>query len=526
MADTLSTFGDGDRAELAARGIAEAEAGRQLELLGRGPRYQRLVRPATVGDGIRRLGVADADVLRGEHELAAREGRLLEFVPASGAASRMFQELLWYQRGPGRDHDWTRVGDEARRGDPRAAVLVRFVESVERFAFAGELEEELARRGEALGRLVARGDWRPILDALLDERGLDLDARPKGLIPFHTIGERARMPLDEHLDEAAAYVRDGEGRCRLHFTVSPEHLVAFEARLARVEQAFAARHGVRYEVGFSVQSPATDTLAADACGRPLRDSGGKLVFRPGGHGALIANLNELGGDLVYVKNIDNVQPVRRRAPATASRLRLGGLAARLSRMIHDHLGRLRESTSGDGAVTAALEFARTQLGLDAATLERAGTPGERRDRLVELLDRPLRVCGVVENTGEPGGGPFWVRDPDGAVRLQIVERAQVDPDDREQQAILAGSTHFNPVDLVCAVRGADGKPYPLGRFIDHDAVIVTRKSQGGHDLLALERPGLWNGAMAGWTTVFVEVPLETFTPVKTVLDLLRAEHQP
>jgi hypothetical protein len=401
---------------------------------------------------------------------------------------------------------------------------VRFVEAVSRFAFAPELREQLAREGHDLEALAARGEWQPILDGLLDARGLDYEARPKGLIPFHVAHDGPRMPLDEHLDEAAAHARGADGCCRLHFTVSPEHLVAFEARLAHIEPAFAARHEATFQVGFSVQRPSTDTLAAEIDGQPLRDSGGKLVFRPGGHGALIENLDELAGDLVYVKNIDNVQPVSRRETALTWKVRLGGLAARLTREVHEKLRRLRSGESR--AVEDALVFARDVLGLDVPALERAGAPSERRDELILLLDRPLRVAGVVPETGEPGGGPFWVRDAAGAVRLQIVEKAQVDPDDAAQQAILSAATHFNPVDLVCSIRDAAGQPHALRRFVDPDAVIVTRKSQGGRELLALERPGLWNGAMAGWTTVFVEVPLETFTPVKTVLDLLRPEHQP
>jgi hypothetical protein len=308
---------------------------------------------------------------------------------------------------------------------------------------------------------------------------LDLDRRPKGLIPFHSYPDRSRTAFEEHLVEAAAYTRGADGRCRLHFTVSPEHLTGFEELLDRVGEGYAERLGARFEVGFSVQKPRTDTLAADEDGRPLHDSAGRLHLRPGGHGSLIENLNDLRGDLVFVKNIDNVQPDRSRSVTVEWKKLLAGYLVKLER--------------------------------EASSLLR--------------LNRPLRVCGVVPNTGEPGGGPFWVRHGDGTTSRQIVETAQVDASDDAQQRLLRSSTHFNPVDLVCAVRDADGKPHDLREFVDQEAVIITRKTVGGREVRALERPGLWNGGMAGWNTVFVEVPLETFTPVKTVLDLLRPEHQ-
>jgi hypothetical protein len=280
---------------------------------------------------------------------------------------------------------------------------------------------------------------------------------------------------------------------------------------------------VDFDVSVSVQSPATDTLAVEPDGRVLRDEQGRLVLRPGGHGSLLRNLDALQGDLVYVKNIDNVQPEGRQAAMADWKRALAGLLLRLREQVVAQLDRLRVPAPDEGVLLQVRDFVRRHLHVAAPG---PGGPSDLRAWLVDRLDRPLRVCGVVPNAGEPGGGPFWVRGRDGAVTLQIVESAQVDPHDEEQRRIFASSTHFNPVDLVCAVRDAAGRPHDLDRFVDPDAVIVTVKSEGGREVRVLERPGLWNGGMAGWSTVFVEVPLETFSPVKSVMDLLREEHRP
>jgi hypothetical protein len=279
-------------------------------------------------------------------------------------------------------------------------------------------------------------------------------------------------------------------------------------------------------VSFSTQSPSTDTLAVDLDHRPFRASDGRLVFRPGGHGALIENLASTGADLVGIKNIDNVTTDERRAPVVRWDRLLGGYLVKLQQRSREIVERLREVSLHSGYLEQAMRFAGTRLQIQLNGRFGSRSPEARRAWLLDRLARPIRVCGVVRNSGEPGGGPFWVRDDDGLVSLQIVEGAQVDPNDSEQRGIFDGATHFNPVDLVCGLRDAEGCGLDLARFVDQEAVIVTRKSSEGRDLLALERPGLWNGAMAGWNTIFVEVPLETFTPVKTVLDLLRPEHQP
>jgi hypothetical protein len=332
-----------------------------------------------------------------------------------------------------------------------------------------------------------------------------------------------RTPFEEHLVEGTGTVRDGEGRCRIHFTVSPEFEREFrtllEARRAFLERSYSAR----LDVTFSVQHPSTDTIAVDLENRPFRLDDGSLLFRPGGHGALLRNLADLGADLVYVKNIDNVVPESRSKTVILWKKLLGGLLVGLERRALA-LSQALEAPGCPGSVLDdAARFLRASFGVPVP-------PAESHEGLCRTLDRrlrrPIRVCGVVRNQGEPGGGPFWVEGADGEVTAQIVESSQVDVSSPAQKAIWSSSTHFNPVDLVLSLRDHAGRPYDLGRFVDPSTVFISKKSRDGRELKALEQPGLWNGAMAGWNTVFVEVPGETFAPVKTVLDLLRPEHQP
>jgi hypothetical protein len=430
----------------------------------------------------------------------------------------MFRDLLKYQKSPGRDAPWSTVTERAANGDPSARATVRFMEQRTRFAFWQELRGILgAERDDALV---------PVLDALLSPSGLGYEKLPKGLLKFHAYPDGARTPFEEHLVEAVDYTRSADGGCSLHFTVSSEHLERFRRLDAEVRGQYERRLDATFDVAYSIQKPSTDTLAVDPSNRPFRDEKGRLVFRPGGHGALIENLADLDADLVYVKNIDNVQPDDRRPPVSRWKRVLGGYLVKLQRSVAEITDRLHQDAPSADLLSRAFRFVGTRLQVELNGRLDNRAPEARRRWLLDRLARPIRVCGVVPNTGEPGGGPFWVRDRDGSVTLQIVETAQIDLDDPEQREILSASTHFNPVDLVCGLRDAGGRAYDLQRFIDPEAVIVTEKSHGGRELRALERPGLWNGAMAGWNTVFVEIPLETFTPVKTVLDLLRPEHQP
>lgn len=439
---------------MAALGIAPEEALRQIELFRVQPPFARVLRPCRVGDGIRALSKMSEPWLLARFEEAAREGRMAKFVPASGAATRMFQDL------------------------PQT-VLDQF----------------------------------PPFDAGL----------PKALIKFHQYPQESRTAFEEHLVEAADYTRDANGDCRLHFTVSPQHQDRFEELLEQVRPRYEARHQCHFLVTFSHQHRSTDVIAVDPENRPFRQADGSLLFRPGGHGSLLENLNALGGlgwDLVFLKNIDNVVPDSRKPLVNGWKKALAGYLLALQERIFRLLERL-ESEPEESLLREAEKFLEEELSRSAST-ETSDTQS-RRQLLIEALNRPLRVCGMVRNQGEPGGGPFWVEDDHGRASLQIVEASQIDPKVRSE--ILAMSTHFNPTNLVCALRDRHGAPYDLQRFVDSNAVFISNKSHEGRPLKALERPGLWNGSMAGWNTVFVEVPDETFAPVKSLLDLLRPEHQ-
>jgi hypothetical protein len=508
-------FTDDDRRDLAARGVGESEVLRQLALMERPPAFADLVRPCVAGDGIERLDPDDLPALLEAHERAARAGAVSVFVPASGAATRMFKDLLAGLGAVGPlEPGAVRA---AAAGEPWAGAVADFVDALHRFAFHDALAAVLAARGDSLTELRARGPWRPLLAALLELAGLDYAALPKGLLEFHRGPDGPRTAFAEHLAEAAALARDRGGRCRAHFTVSPEHRERFEALLAKIGPALAGRTGAALDVAFSEQHPDTDTVAGDPGGGPFRDAAGRLLFRPAGHGALLRNLEETGGDLVFVKNVDNVAVERLRPETLLWSRALVGLAAGLRDRVSGLRERLADANDA-GAEERARAFVRERFGRDDAPAGRAA--------LAVWLDRPLRVCGMVRNTGEPGGGPFWVRDARGRVTRQVIESAQVDARSAEQAAVLARATHFNPVFFACALRDHAGRPHRLADYVDEGSVIVTRKSALGRELLALERPGLWNGAMADWLTVFVEVPLAVFNPVKTVLDLLRPEHQP
>jgi hypothetical protein len=498
MADDLFTAAD--LRQMAELGITPEEAARQIGLFRNPPPFTRVLRPCEVGDGIRQLFPSDRPELLAVFAEAAAQGRVGKFVPASGAATRMFQALLAYLKDDGAE----------RTGEVRT-----FFDNLPRFAFYEDLDPAVT-------------DPRAVLRALLLEPGLGYAEKPKGLLKFHREEGETRNAFEEHLVEAADHTRDANGVCRLHFTVSPQHEKGFTELLEQVRPRYEERFRCRFAVTFSHQSRATDTLAVDPGNRPFRQDDGSLLFRPGGHGSLLGNLQTLavqGWDVVLLKNIDNVVPDSRKAPGLLWKKLLAGALVALQKRVFACLERLEAGPASLELLDEVDRFLADDLCRQVPPEDALAGSEARRRMLIHLLDRPLRVCGVVRNQGEPGGGPFWVAEPDGTVSLQIVEASQIDPRSPEQQAVLKSATHFNPVDLACALRDRHGRPYDLACFVDPSAVFISGKSHEGRPLKALERPGLWNGAMAGWNTVFIEVPDETFAPVKTVLDLLRPEHQ-
>jgi hypothetical protein len=514
----VSSLTPADLAALESRGISAEAAASQLRLYAQPPPPARLLRPCSPSDGIRCLEPGQAQGLASRYDEQAASMRVTKFVPASGAASRMFRALLAVLGSsgrPGRDA----LLERSASGDGDARAVLEFLDGLERFAFHPDLAEEVARRGADIA-VACRDDVKTVLAALLEDDGLAYASLPKGLLVFHRDGAERRTAFEEHLVEAAEYARGEGGVCRLHFTVSPEHEGRFRDLLDRVRGRYEARYGVRYEVEFSHQKPSTDTIAVDPEGKPFRDRRGNVLLRPAGHGALIANLGDCDADLVFVKNIDNVA-VGTWLPVTVLWKRaLAGALLELRDEVFAH--RRAVEAGGESAVRSAVHFVAQTFG---AAIPESSSNEELARLACDALDRPLRACGMVSSDTNPGGGPFWVADSSGRASAQVVESSQVDRSDAGQTAILESARHFNPVDLVCITRDWKGRPFDLSRFIDHQAVFIADKSQDGRPLRSLERPGLWNGAMAGWNTVFVEVPLETFNPVKTVNDLLLPAHQ-
>jgi hypothetical protein len=473
-----------------------------------------LIKAATLNDGVIQLTEDQINSALKTHESARRQGRFSKFVPASGAATRMFQLLFKFLDQSPLNKEVLKANADA--GDRDSLHFLHLMEHLPNLAFYPELESIMAERGVKLSDLLQKGSYIEVLRYLLTEEGLSYGQKPKGLVFFHRYPTENRTPFEEHLLESGAYCLGNQMPTRVHFTVSEEHLGEFKKRLEVMKKR--KEWPPLLTVEFSIQSPATQTIAVDEFNQPFRDEKGKLVFRPGGHGALIENLNQLRGDVIYIKNIDNVVSDSSLEPTIRWKKILGGHLINIQDKIFSLLN-LLEMPLSDSEL--AKEVERLDLGpwLNPLVVD------EKIALLKNLLNRPIRVCGVVRNTGEPGGGPFWVEGTNGIDSLQIVESAQVAANNPKQDLIFKQSTYFNPVDLVCGVKNRKGQAFDLTKFKDPSAVFISHKSVNGKNIKALELPGLWNGAMADWITLFVEVPIETFNPVKTVFDLLKPAHQ-
>ena len=517
-------FTQADLEQMAELGITEDEARRQLAILARGQRWATLVRPCTVGDGIVQLDPQDQERFISRWQAGADEGRISAFVPASGAATRMFAFL---QRIRNEVDEVTL--DTAAEICGRASGDFRefrvFVRSLEEFAFLEPLAEVMGKAGISLQEKLQSGVYNDILDFLLEPQGLNYSSLPKALIPFHRYSDFFRTAMEEHLVESVRNLQDLKQVCRLHFTVAPENQAEVEAHGREAAAKYREHLGVQYELTFSTQSPGTNTLAVDLENRPFRKLDGNLLFRPGGHGALLQNLNQLQGDIVLIKNIDNAVTDERRDLVVLHQRILAGMLLKVQDEVFNYLTLLSSGSFEASDLQRVLDFVVQQLNPSVEEQLRTCGDEEKIAKIFDLLNRPLRVCGMVVNRGEPGGGPFWVKDASGRLSLQIVEQAEIDRSSPEQVTILEGSTHFSPAQIVCGLRDFQGEPFDLNHFADQGAVFVTRKTEEGKELKALELPGLWNGGMAYWNTIFVEVPEETFNPVKTVNDLLRPGHR-
>lgn len=524
-ADKIELLTKADRQQLKAGGIKEEKVVAEIEIYKQGAPFLQLDRAALVGDGIKQIDDAAARDLERLFVDSAWSKEILKFVPASGAASRMFKELIQVNSEL-QSISLDEVVSRAAAGETSARQLYDFMLGIKKFAFFADLKAVMAEAGLEIDFLIGQGEFKEIIDYLLTAKGLNYAERPKGLLKFHQCREAgSRTAFEEHLVEAADYARGSSDAARLHFTVSPEHQTGFAQLVDEIKESCEKTYQVKFRITFSAQEKATDTIAVDLENRPFREVDGSLLFRPGGHGALLENLNCLSADIIFIKNIDNVVPDRLKGETCRWKKILGGQLLKVQKQIFLFLEKLSRRSLTKGLFDEILDFLQQEL-LLLPPADFDGRPDSAKcDFLIKILNRPLRVCGMVKNEGEPGGGPFWVKGKDGLLSLQIVEGAQIDIAKSDQLVILETATHFNPVDLVCGVRDWQNRDFDLKRYVDHDAVFIAQKSKDGRELKALELPGIWNGAMAYWNTIFVEVPLITFNPVKSINDLLREEHQ-
>ncbi len=507
-----------DIEQISSRGSNLEEIEKQLTYFKKGFPFLKVLRPATIGDGIIRLDAEKVSLAVKTFTQKIQEGlRPAKFVPASGAASRMFQSLYTFA--------------EAAHSNEQAAQLLRedrfksvdqFFQRLSDFAFYKKLSASPGNN------LVDNGQLKycEIIDYLLTEKGLNYGFLPKGLLDFHQYLEGPRSPAEEHMIEGALYGADNQGNVKLHFTVSHEHIELFKQKIEQAAPALEVKYGVTYHITFSEQKPSTDTIAVDPENNPFRLTDGSLFFRPAGHGALLDNLNEISADILFVKNIDNVVPDRLKEETVRYKMALALLLSDYQERIFRYLEILENRIVSNIQMAEIIEFTEKELCIEPLDKQYDADEATLIHYLYRKLNRPIRVCGMVKNEGEPGGGPFWAENSDGTVSLQVVESSQIDNNDLRQHEIAKHSTHFNPVDLICGIRNFKGEKFDLLKYRDPETGFISSKSKDGKMLKAQELPGLWNGAMADWITLFVEVPIITFNPVKTINDLLRSEHQP
>ena len=502
-------FTEKDFQQLNSLGVDEQTINHQQDNFVKGFPYLKLAAPAIAGKGIVELSKREQNEQIKRYEEFG--GTTLKFVPASGAATRMFKDLYRFKDS----------GGTLDLDDKKNKLIKEFFDRLNEFAFYGHLNQLMFEQGVDMRRL-SREDYLAVVSTLLDERGMNYGHSPKAVLKFHRYSDGVRTAIEEHLVEAALYACNAEKVARLHFTVSSEHKAKIEELLGQVIPTYEKRFGYRYEISFSEQKKSTDTIAVDLDNKLFRNQDGSLLFRPGGHGALLENLNERNEDVVFIKNIDNVVPETRVSETVYWKKVIAGVLLSCRDKVYDYLYRIE---AGERSADFLEEVSGFMLSMFGVSIPENFSDEERTALLFKKLHRPLRVCGMVKNEGEPGGGPYIVQEADGATALQILEVQQVNMQDEEMRSCFNALTHFNPVDIVCSYHDHKGQKYDLRNFVDPKTGFISEKSVDGKPIKAQELPGLWNGAMSNWNTVFVEVPLATFNPVKTVNDLLRKEHQ-
>lgn len=507
-------FTELDIFQIEKKGISISQIEKQLKNYLCGFPHIKIIRPATISDGIKQLENKQYYIDFFEKHSEKRE--VTKFVPASGAASRMFKHLIDFR------NKILKEGFDIDEIHNLNKDALEFINNIKKFAFYDNLKTSVAENGFDIDSCLSEHQYVPIINSLLEEIGLNYNEKPKALIKFHHYGSFNRLAIEEHLVEGIHYVKDKTKNVRIHFTVSPEHKQLFISTLDGLIEDYENAYSVKFDISYSVQKPSTDTIAVDLNNNFFRNDDGSLLFRPGGHGALIENLNDLLGDIVFIKNIDNVVPEFRQNEIWDYKKVLGGYLIEIQSKIFSFLRKLEDEIIPSVEIIEIESFINHELGI---SLSLAGLKShEIQTKLFDFLNRPIRICGMVPNCGEPGGGPFWIEDEANIISLQIVESSQVNFNNKLQKEIFSKSTHFNPVDLVCGLKDFKGDNFHLPDFVDPATGMISVKSFGGKELKAQELPGLWNGAMANWITIFVQVPLSTFNPVKSVNDLLRNEH--
>jgi len=498
-------FGRNDVKQIKSLGLKASSIQRQLACYKKKPYYLSLAAPCTVNDGIRKISPRQKNNFIAYYEKESRKYRVIKFVPSSGAASRMFASWFFAEQAGGFGSDYANK---------------QFFKSLKKMPFFPLLENN-----QTFQKYFNEKNISSLLRVILHSEGVNLGELPKALIPFHLYANKEmRTALEEHIYEAAGYIADAKNICRLHITVSPEHRPIVARKLRQFRKKYEKICAVQYKYRLSVQSPSTSIIAVDEKDNPLRDNRGRLVFRPGGHGALLENLNVVDADLIFVKNIDNVAPSNVTKNIIPYRKMLGGVAIDLMRKVHKTLGELSARDIDAEELNQIADFCRQEVNACLPKGFEFLKPAQKKKILFDALNRPLRVCAMVKNTGEPGGGPFWIKEKNGAESPQIVELAHVNKSDSAQMEIWSRATHFNPVDMVCCIKDYRGRKYNLKEYVDKNSYLVTTKMEKGRKIKALEMPGLWNGGMARWNTIFIEIPLMAFNPVKIVEDLLRPQH--
>ncbi|MBD3582298.1 DUF4301 family protein [Flavobacterium selenitireducens] len=513
-------FSTSDFEQIRNHGLSLDTIEKELEIFRQGIPKTWLERPATLKDGILAFSESDFREAAAFFDSNKERFKLKKFVPASGAASRMFKFLSTFLN----EFDSTKDTINAYINRTNMTSLSIFLAGKDNLPFYKDLVAKVdfnKKDGEL--RESDRRNY-DLIKTLLAPDQFDYCNKPKGVLPFHKYSDHVATPIEEHLREGARYA-SSNGISYVHFTVSKEHQGEFESVIAATKPTIEAETGMDIRVSFSYQDKQTDTIGVDLKNDPFRDDNGHLVFRPGGHGALINNLNAIDADIVFIKNIDNV--IQNHIEViTLYKKALGGILMATQQKIFDYLRQIESDYVEPGDIDEMIDFLKKELNVFIYSDFHKFTNENKIAFIRQKLNRPLRICGMVKNEGEPGGGPFWVRGQQGNISLQIVETSQVELNNPQQVAIIDGSTHFNPVDIVCSIKDFKGEKFDLTEFIDHERGFIVNKAKNGRELKAYELPGLWNGAMAKWNTIFVEVPLVTFNPVKTVNDLLKPAHQP